>query len=87
MLCNGVVYVDDITFIFKRSASFLSEPGVCEQPELVALLFAHHLFSAAQKRFTSKLGAVTSDNFFVSHVAPPSMCFTFLFSFFSPCPL
>ena len=48
-MCKGVVYVDDVTVIFKGGASFLSEPGVREQLELVALLFAPHLFQLPKK--------------------------------------
>lgn len=72
-MCNGVVYVDDVTLLFKGSASFLSEPGlriaVCTSP-----------VSAAQKRFISNFGSMAPDTFSVPHFTPPSVCFTFPFS-------
>lgn len=55
-MCNGVVYVDDVTLLFKGSASFLSEPGLCEQLESAALLFAPHLFLLPKKGSSPVLG-------------------------------
>lgn len=56
MLCNGVVHFDDVTFIFAGSSSFLSEPGVCEQMELVPLLFEPHLFQLPKNGSLASLG-------------------------------
>lgn len=61
----------------KELLMFLSEPGVREQPELVALLFAPHLFQLSIKVSPSGW-AVTPDNFSVT------LCYSLYFLFSVP---
>lgn len=53
------MYVLDVTCILKGSASFLAESGVLEQPELVGLLFALHLFQLPKRGSPPCLGCDT----------------------------
>jgi len=84
-MCNGVTYVDDVTFIFKESASFSSEPGAREQPESLAPLFAPHLFQLPRKDLPPSLG-LWHGTLYLCHTSLLHLCVSPFFPLLPPMP-